>query len=52
MGRVVFRTQVAQIPRLPFFRGTLAIIISGIFLPLTPSFIVFSSLQSVGWPLG
>jgi hypothetical protein len=35
MGWVVFRTQVAQIPRLSFFRGVLTSIIRGFFLPFT-----------------
>jgi hypothetical protein len=52
MGRVVFRTQVARIPRLPLFCGALANIISGFFLSPYPSFFVFSSLQVAGWPLG
>jgi hypothetical protein len=34
MGRVVFRAQVAWIPRLPLFCGALASIFSRFFLPL------------------
>jgi hypothetical protein len=52
MGWVVFRTQVAWIPRLLFFSVVPASIISGFFYPPYPSFVVFSSLQDAGWPLG
>ena len=35
MGWVVLRTQIARIPRLPLFGGTLASIIIWFFIPLT-----------------
>jgi hypothetical protein len=48
MGQVVFRTQVARIPRLSFFRGALASIISGFFLPLTLLSLFFLPFKLLG----
>jgi hypothetical protein len=48
MGRVVFHTQVAQIPHLPFFHGSLASIISGFFLPLTLLSLFFLPFRLLG----
>jgi hypothetical protein len=48
MGRVVFYTQVARMPRLPFFYSALASIISGFFIPLTLFALFFLPLRLLG----
>ena len=45
MGWVVFRAQVARIPRLPLFGGTLASIIIWFFIPLTLLALFFLPLR-------
>ena len=48
MSRVVFRTQVAWIPHLPFFRGALASIISVFLIPLTLLALFFLPFRLLG----
>ena len=48
MGRVVFRTQVARIPNLPFFCSVPASIISGFFIPLTLLSLFFLPFRLLG----
>jgi hypothetical protein len=48
MGRVVFRVQVAWIPRLPFFSVVPASIIVGFFVPLTFLSLFFLPFKLLG----
>jgi hypothetical protein len=48
MGRVVFRAQVAWIPRLPFFSVVPASIIVGFFVPLTLLSLFFLPFRMLG----
>jgi hypothetical protein len=48
MGWVVFRTQVARIPRLPFFNVVPTSIIVGFFIPLTLLLLFFLPFRMLG----